>query len=281
MRTYRLERRLSHADVDFLGELKVAALLGLIEQAAVEASSDAGFDAEWYARERRIWIIRRTRLERMVPVGGTDTIEVETGILDVRRARSLRRYLLRRGADLVARATTDWVYCDADTGRPVSVPQTVHAGLFGGAPAPVLPRAPAVVVDHTRPPCELTLPVYPSHLDHVAHVNNAVYADFLEDAACALFAAHDWSLERMLAAGGALRVNRLDAEYFGSVMAGAQLTVRSWLEDAASVPTGADGVPTAARVTQTVLDEDGREVLRAASGWVWRHRSPVVGAPPV
>src|SRR5512135_1920833 len=126
MRTYQLQRHLSHADVDFLGELKVAALLGLLEQAAVEASSAAGFDAEWYARERRIWIIRRTRLERIVPVGGTDTIAVETAILDVRRARSLRRYQVRRGPELVARATTDWVYCNADTGRPVSVPQAVH-----------------------------------------------------------------------------------------------------------------------------------------------------------
>ncbi len=278
MRTYRLERRLSHADVDFLGELKVAALLGLLEQAAVEASSAAGFDAAWYARARRIWIIRRTRLQRIVPVGGTDTIDVETAILDVRRARSLRRYLLHRGSELVARATTDWVYCDADSGRPVSVPQAVHAGLFGGGAAPVLPRAPAVVVDQTPPPCELRLPVYPSHLDHVAHVNNAVFANFLEDAACALFAAHGWPLEHMLAAGGALRVSRLDAEYFGNVMAGAELTVRSWWEDAA--PVHADGFPKAARVTQSVLNGDGREVVRAASEWVWRCRSPVVGAPP-
>src|SRR5262249_35172266 len=64
--SYELERRISHADVDFLGELKVSALLGLLEQSAVEASTATGFDAARYARERRIWIIRRTRLERMV-----------------------------------------------------------------------------------------------------------------------------------------------------------------------------------------------------------------------
>jgi acyl-CoA thioester hydrolase len=279
MRTYRLERRLSHADVDFLGELKMAALLGLLEQAAVEASSEAGFDAEWYARERRIWIIRRTRLERIVPVGGTDAIAVETAILDVRRARSLRRYLVWRGSELVARATTDWVYCDAESGRPVSVPQSVQAGLFGGERAPVLPRAPAVTIDRTLPASELMLPVYPTHLDHVAHVNNAVYANFLEDAACGLFAECGWPLERMLAAGGALRMSCLDAEYFGNVMAGARLTVRSWSQDTA--PTHAQGILAAARVTQMVLDGEGREVVRAASQWVWRGRSSVVGAPPV
>jgi acyl-CoA thioesterase FadM len=80
MHSYRLQRRVSHADVDFLGELKVSALLGLLEQAAIEASIDAGFDAAWYMREGRIWIIHRTRLQRVVPVGGGDRIEVETDV---------------------------------------------------------------------------------------------------------------------------------------------------------------------------------------------------------
>ena len=42
MNAFRLGRRLSHADVDFLGELKVSALLGLLEQAAVEECIEAG-----------------------------------------------------------------------------------------------------------------------------------------------------------------------------------------------------------------------------------------------
>ena len=75
MRTYRLQQRLSHADVDFLGELKVTALLGLLEQAAVEASSAAGYDAPRYMQEGRIWIIRRTQLQRGRAVGGTDVID--------------------------------------------------------------------------------------------------------------------------------------------------------------------------------------------------------------
>src|ERR1700687_196751 len=116
---YRLERRLSHADVDFVGELKVAALLGLLEQAAVEASTEAGFDPAWYAREGRMWIIRRTRLERFRPVGGSDTLEVETHVADFRRARSLRRYHVRRDGVIVAEATTDWVFCDVTSGRPM------------------------------------------------------------------------------------------------------------------------------------------------------------------
>ena len=112
MHRYALEHRVSHADVDLLGEVKVAALLGLLEQAAVEASWECGFDPGWYTAQRRVWIIRRTRLERALPLGGGDRVRIATHVLDWRRARSLRAYAVERlGTDgaavTAAHATTD------------------------------------------------------------------------------------------------------------------------------------------------------------------------------
>ena len=80
MHRYALEHRVSHADVDLLGEIKVAAVLGLLEQTAVEASWDCGFDPSWYTAQGRVWIIRRTRLERLLPVGGGDRLQVATHV---------------------------------------------------------------------------------------------------------------------------------------------------------------------------------------------------------
>ena len=102
--------------------MKIAALLGLLEQAAAEASWDCGFGPEWYAAAGRVWIIRRTRLERFTPVGAATSLRTATAVLDWRRARSLRSYEVRRAARRAAdrgerspssRAPrTDWVYCD-------------------------------------------------------------------------------------------------------------------------------------------------------------------------
>jgi len=278
MLPYRLQRRLSHADVDFLGELKVPALLGLLEQAAVEASTAAGYDAARYTHEGRIWIIRRTQLERLIPVGGTDTLEVETAVADFRRARSLRRYHVRRGADRVAQATTDWVYCDLTSGRPVRVPDALQRAFVGADPGAPLARPERVRVDVADEPVSFAVTVQPSDLDHVAHVNNAVYVSFLEDAAFTMFAQHGWPLRRMLDAGGALRIAHLDVEYLNDAGAGDQLTVRSWLarllaDDAAA--------PTSAALLQTIVRLDGTELLRARSDWVWRRRPAVVGGVPL
>ena len=69
-------------------------------------------------------------LQRLVPVGGGDRIEVETHVCDCRRVRSLRRYVVRKGAVEIAHATTDWVYCDSATGRPSRVAEALQQAFL-------------------------------------------------------------------------------------------------------------------------------------------------------
>ena len=280
-RAYQLERRLSHADVDFLGELKISALLGLLEQAAVEASAAVGFDTDRYMRERRIWVIRRTRLERFVPVGGGHCLEVETHVLDFRRARSLRHYTVRRGATMVATATTDWVYCNLDNGRPARVPDELQRAFAVGDTLPALARAESLATAAPADAVAFQLTVQPSHLDHVAHVNNAVYANYLEDGAFALFAVHNWPLASMLAAGGALRVRWLDVEYLNDALVGDHLIIHNWLAENSALAQGHRDAPGTASVLQTIARTDGTPVMRAHSDWLWRRTPPVIGGVPV
>ncbi len=279
MRSYTLRRRLSHADVDFLGELKVPALLGLLEQAAVEASTDAGYDAARYAQDGRIWIIRRTRLERTVPVGGTETVAVDTHVVDFRRARSLRRYAVRRDGMTVAQATTDWVYCDVQTGKPARIPVDLQQAFTDGAALEMLPRAEPLVMPASDA-FERGLTVQPSHLDHVAHVNNAVYAAYLEDAAFGLFSARGWPLTRMLAAGGALRMTALDIEYLKDALAEEALTVRTWHADTHSVVGRGADPPDQQQLLHAIHRGDGTPVVKARSEWKWRRRPSVIGGVP-
>jgi acyl-CoA thioester hydrolase len=289
MHRYLLEHRISHADVDLLGEVKITALLGLLEQAAVEASWDCGFGPEWYAAAGRVWIIRRTRLERFTPVGGGDLLRTATAVLDWRRARSLRSYEVRRtarrapdrGEDLlVARATTDWVYCDMASGRPMKIPEEMRRAFSGDGPLTTLPRARPLAEHGDRDPVEMEAVVRPSLLDHVTHVNNAAYAAFLEDGAFELFAARDLGVDRMLALGGALRVRRIDLEYLDDAVAGDRLVVRSWLADGALAAFAAERPPRTVHLVQTIARQSGARIMRAESEWVWRERPAVLGGVP-
>ncbi len=278
MRVFHISHRISHAYVDVVGEFKVSGLLGLCEQAAIEASSDVGYDAERYQQEGRVWIIRRTTLERLQPVGGVNSVQVETQITDVRRARSLRRYIVRRGASDVAHVVTDWVYCDSNTGRPSRVGADVVQALSEGDAVPALPRPDDLPKIGRGEPSVLTIQVMPSHLDHITHVNNGIYADFLEDGAFVLFAQAGWPLERMLAEGGALGLRRLDVEYYVDAKLGDQLCVSTWCDAGMQM----DGrLPHSANLVHVVRRSDGVELVRATTTWGWRQRAAVLGWPPV
>lgn len=281
IRIFTQHLRVSHADVDFLGEWKLSAHLGALEQTAVEASADGGYDPARYTAEGKVWLVRRTRLERTRPVGGGDSLAIETHVSDFRRARSLRRYEVRRtggyGGGLespVAIGSTDWVYCDVESGRPVSVPDEMKLALFGTTEAPVEGRAPRVVIPDEPAADQFSVEVRPSHLDHMQHVNNAIWADFLEDATIASFSRQGFALAEMLDRGGALRPVRIDLEYLGDARLPQTLTVHTWLD---APPRSPDR---SVLVTQAVVGSAGERLLRAQTSWQWRRRPAVLGGIP-
>lgn len=265
--------------MDFLGEFKVSALLGTLEQAAIEASADGGYDPARYTAEGKVWLVRRTRLERLRPVGGGDVLEIRTHVADFRRARSLRRYEVRRISghaegepEATAVAGTDWVYCDTESGRPVSVPDEMKLALFGTTDTPSEERARRVAVPSEPAAGRRQVAVQPSQLDHMQHVNNAVWADFLEDAALECFAERGSSVPEMLERGGALRPISIDLEYLGDARFGHVLAVETWLDE------GPD--EQRAVVTQSISNAEGNRLLRARSTWGWRTRPAILGGIP-
>jgi hypothetical protein len=172
------------------------------------------------------------------------------------------------------------VYCDLQSGRPARIPAELQLAFRNGAPTVALPRAESLFAAGSGGPVTFELAVQPSHLDHVTHVNNAVYASFLEDGSFALFAGLGWPLTRMLAAGGALRVRRLDYEYLSDAVVGEHLMVHSWLLDDTPRTVSVDDPPTSATLVQVINRANGREILRARSDWVWRRKPPVIGSVP-
>ncbi|MFP6665294.1 MAG: acyl-ACP thioesterase domain-containing protein [Deltaproteobacteria bacterium] len=281
--SFEFDHTISHGDVDFVGELKVAALLGLLEQAAIEASAQLGFDTDWYGEQGGYWIVRRTRLVRHVALGGHDRVRVRTWVDDFRRARSLRRYEIGivGQTEPAITASTDWVFCDAASGRPRRVPkemETAFAGAAGSLPA--LPRAAPLPLSNAAAMKTMTRRVCASHLDHVAHVNNGVWASFLEDGAEALLAGHGWSVPEMLAHGGAFRLQGLDLEYLAQGLPGDTLAVHSAFADAPPPRAGNGAERTSFDLHQSVEKPDATTAMRATSHWQWLQRADVLGRPP-
>ena len=221
-----LIQRVAYHECDVNQIVRDACYLRYMQEAAFAASAVAGYWEDRYQALRRIWLIRESAVDFVAPLRYGDSVRVRTWVADFRRVRSRRAYeLWAVGTDgqsgyvhagpsterLVARAYTDWVFLDLDTGRPAVIPAEVIAAFFPDDPPeealererfPAAPPPPPNVFTQRRH-------VQWRDLDSVGHVNNAAYGDYVEDAARQAVSAAGWPASRMAAEGFDLATRHL------------------------------------------------------------------------
>jgi acyl-CoA thioester hydrolase len=76
-----------------------------------------------------IWVVREHKIEYLLPAYAGEVIEVQTWVENIRRARSLRKYHFIRKSDrqTLVRGETDWVFVNAQTGRPRRIPEEISS----------------------------------------------------------------------------------------------------------------------------------------------------------
>lgn len=101
-----------------------------MQDAAVRHADDSGCTQSTRSAGA-IWVVRSHTIEYLSPAFAGDRVEVQTWIVSFRRVRTLRRYRFVRVTDntLLARGETDWIFVDAETGGPRSIPHTVASAF--------------------------------------------------------------------------------------------------------------------------------------------------------
>jgi len=206
------------------GLLRTSGFLRYAQDVAWQHSTVLGFDRAWYAERGLTWVVRAAELEVVAPVPlGADLVS-RTAIVGLRRVWARRRgeFQLTDGT-LAAWVHTDWVMIDA-RGALIRIPE-IFAGEFripeatGQVGRVALPPAPPGASTGRR-----SFAVRPQELDPMAHVNNAVYLDWLEEAVLALGGE---------AARGDLASipRRYRLEYAVAADAGASVADEAWRDD--------------------------------------------------
>src|SRR5262249_21180193 len=127
----------------------------------------------------------RLTIEYLRPAFYGEDVTVETWVSEMGHATAHREYRVRRGAEVLARARSQWTYLDVARGRPVRttaerIPGVQAFGtpaltdLAGKGDPPFRDRRPRVFHNRRR--------VQRHELDPLQHVNNAVYLQWLEHA---------------------------------------------------------------------------------------------------
>ncbi len=261
VRTFRVR----HYECDAYGHVNHTNYLRYAQEAAFDGSAAAGYDLDRYQAMDRYWLIRETEIEYLRPLRYGDSVQVGTWVVDFRQVRSRRAYEFRRSgsAELVARASTDWVFLQRSSGQPVLIPPELKAAFYPeGAPDP--------------PPSRTRFPAAPPpppgafrqqrrvewrDLDSTGHVNNAVYLSYVEDCGMQAVAAFDWPIPRLEEEGLAVVARRHHIEYHQPAMLDDELDLITWLSDV--------GDTTAVRHTTVTRQRDSALVCRARTVHVW------------
>ena len=201
------------------GQLRTSVLSRYAQDLAWYHSAARGFDRDWYREHGLAWLVRAAEIAVTGPMRVGDALTGTTRVVGWRRVWARRRTeFVDAGGTLVAWVHIDWVLLDA-RGAPTRIPREFDA-VFG-APAATFGLARVDLGDPPAGATRMTFAVRPQELDPMDHVNNGVYADWLDEAV-------------LLAGGGAAmraipRLVRLDYARAAEPMA--SLIAVAWPDD--------------------------------------------------
>ena len=222
---YSMTERVHTPDLDAWNRLRTVSLLRYLEQLATAASTAAGFGAAWYAARQVAWVIRTIHLQRWDTATYGDLLTLTTWVSSMARVRSWREYEIRRADGTpVAGGRVEWVFVDRLRRQPRSVDPDIIA-LFPLLPPTALVTPPPVLPPVDWPLHTVTRRAWRYEADAMGHINNTVYADWLEEAAGDAVRAWGTPLADPAAPGLVLAPATLTITYLRSVQPGDTVTV--------------------------------------------------------
>ena len=123
---YRYNVTVSAAEIDENGHLNNVAYVQWMQEAAIAHANHTPCTYETNA-VGATWVVRAHQIEYLKSAFEGEQIAILTWITNIRKVRSQRKYSFFRPQDraILATGTTDWVFVDAKTGRPLSIPEKV------------------------------------------------------------------------------------------------------------------------------------------------------------
>ncbi|HUY92355.1 MAG TPA: acyl-CoA thioesterase [Pirellulales bacterium] len=118
-------------EIDALEHVNNLAYLAWMQAAALEHSAVQGWPPESYQKLGLGWVVRSHQITYERPAFLGEEVIVRTWVAGFRRASSVRRYDILRGADgkRLATAATNWAFVNYANGLPARVPPEIVASF--------------------------------------------------------------------------------------------------------------------------------------------------------
>src|SRR4051812_25681767 len=117
------------ADIDNLGHASNLVYLRWVQEAALAHSTAVGFSEHAYLARGEVWVVRKHEIEYLRAAVKGDRLRIETRVVSMKAANSVRRTEIFRGTEPICRAATDWVYVELARGRPLRIPEDLRSAF--------------------------------------------------------------------------------------------------------------------------------------------------------
>ena len=114
-----------HESIDVFRHVNNREYLRWMENAATEHATALGWGAEELLKRQQVWVARQHWIEYLRPTYEGEELVIYTWVDSWHSSKSLRRYAIKRGNQLVCIGATMWVFIDFKTGLPIEVPEEI------------------------------------------------------------------------------------------------------------------------------------------------------------
>ena len=231
-RDFAYRFRVRHDELDSFGHLNNAVCVKYMQEAAIQASADAGYSLQWYEERSVAWVIRRLEIRYYLQVRYGDELEVATWISECGRSTCIREYDVTRTKDgaRVARGRALWVYIDSRSGRPVRLPEEIKIALSPGGEKEDLGirgYKSRPVDDCYRYCCRRQVQSY--ELDPLGRVHHTVFFNWIEQAYYNAIRLAGHSLDQLRAGDWMVFQGGHEIEYFSPARDNDEIEIVSWI----------------------------------------------------
>jgi acyl-CoA thioester hydrolase len=227
---YRFRPR--YDELDSFGHLNNAVCVKYMQEAAIQASSDAGYSLQWYDEHAVSWVIRRLEVRYYLEVHYGDDVQVRTWLSECGQCTLVREYEVTRITDRarVARGRALWVYMDAQTQRPQRLPMEIKIALVpSGRKEDLGIRGYKSRRTENAYRYRLRRHVQTYELDPEGRVHHAVFLNWTEQAYYNAIRMAGHPLEQLRFGDWVVFLGAHDVEYFAAAHDNDEIEIVSWI----------------------------------------------------
>lgn len=178
---YTFESRIRYSETDSRGKLTMASLINYFQDSSTFQSEDLGLGIAYMRERHLVWVLSAWQIAVSRYPGLCERVTVGTRPYDMKGFLGYRNFaMLDEKGDFIAKANSLWSLLDADTGRPVAVPEEMLLGYRLGERLD-MEYAPRKIAFSGRGEAREPVTVRKHHLDTNHHVNNQQFISMAMD----------------------------------------------------------------------------------------------------